>query len=257
MLIVGSILSSYYLGLYKTSISTVNDLLRIVSSSILPVTYAVIARLKNDRPQFNREVYKSQKTLASVVLPMGVGVFLFRELATTLVLGSQWAEASTLLGYWSLSSCVSVAFVYICDDVYRAVGKPKYSFYTHLAVILVLIPSVLVSAHIGYEVLIIVRPLIIIFELVARELALRKCSDVTALRFFKNSLPIIAATGFMTVVGVLLKAVSNRMLWQFAAIGICVVVYFGTLYVIPGGKIIIKGLLDIVLSGRKRTEKRS
>lgn len=252
VLIVGSILSSYYLGLYKTSISMVNDLLRIVSSSILPVTYAVISRLKNDKKQFNKEVYKSQQTLASIVLPMGVGVFLFRDLATTIALGRQWSEASTLLGFWSLSSCVSVAFVYICDDVYRAVGKPKYSFYTHVAVILALVPSVLVSARMGYEVLVVVRPLIILFELIVRELALRKCSDVSVLRFFKNSLPVIAATGCMAVVGVLLKLVASHMLWQFVAIGICVIVYFAILYILPGGRRIIKGVLDIVLSGRKR-----
>lgn len=246
ILIVGSILSSYYLGLYKTSISMVNDLLRIVSSSILPVTYAVISRLKNDKKAFNNEVYKSQQTLASIVLPMGVGVFLFKELATAIALGSQWAEAANLLGYWSLSSSVSIAFVYICDDVYRAVGKPKYSFYTHLAVIIALIPSVFVSAKMGYEVLIIVRPLIIIFEIIVREIALRRCSGVSVLRFFKNNLPILGATACMTVAAILLKMVSSGMLWQFVSIALCAAVYFVVLFILPGGKRVIADLLNIV-----------
>lgn len=251
VLIVGSILSSYYLGLYKTSISMVNDLLRIVSSSILPVTYAVIARLKNDRPKFDREVYKSQQTLASVVLPMGAGVFLFRELATMIALGSQWGEAATLLGYWSLASCSNISFVYICDDVFRAVGRPKYSFYTHLASIALLVPAVLISANFGYGVLIVVRPLLAIFNLVTREIALRKCSDLTILKFFKNSWCPIVATAGMALVGILLKSMSSAMLWQFATIGICVIAYFGILCALPGGKAIIASLLDIILPGRK------
>ena len=195
ILIVGSILTSYYLGLYKTSISLVNELLRVVSSSILPVTYAVISRLKGDRQRFDQEVYKSQSTLAGIVLPMGVGMFLFRELLTSLALGKEWAEAANLLGYWSLSSCVSIAFGYICDDIYRATGKPKLSFYVHLATVAALIPAVLVSAKMGYEVLIVVRSLLVIVGLVAREIALRRCSDVSMLRFFKNCLPIFIATG--------------------------------------------------------------
>lgn len=256
VLIVGSILSSYYLGLYKTSISTVNDLLRIVSSSILPVTYAVISRLKDNRSQFDEEVYKSQQTLAAIALPMGVGVFLFRDLATTLVLGSQWAEASTLLGYWSLSSCISVAFIYICDDVYRAVGKPKLSFYVHIATIVALVPAVRFSAKMGYEVLIVVRPLMVIVGLIAREIALRRCTDISILRFVKNTLSPIIATVLMTVVGGLLQLVSNRILWQFICIGICIVVYFGVLYVLPGGKGIIAALLDIVMPNRKKRKNR-
>lgn len=252
VLLVGSILSSYYLGLYKTSISTVNDLLRIVSSSILPVTYAVIARLKDDRPQFDREVYRSQQIMAAVVLPMGVGVFLFRELATTIVLGSQWAEAATLLGYWSLSSCISVAFIYICDDVYRAVGKPKLSFYVHIATIVALVPAVLISAKLGYEVLIIVRPLLVIAGLIAREIALRKCTDISILHFVKNCLAPLLATGCMVLVGSLLKLVSTNMIWQFAVIALCVVVYFVVLYVLPGGKAVIRSLLDIVVTRKKK-----
>lgn len=252
ILIVGSILSSYYLGLYKTSISIVNELLRIVSSSILPVTYAVISRLKDDRKTFNQEVYKSQQTLASIVLPMGVGVFLFKELATTIALGSQWVEAANLLGYWSLSSCVSIAFVYICDDVYRAIGKPRLSFYVHIATTVALIPAVLISAKIGYDMLIIVRPLLVIVGLIAREVALRKCTDISLLHFAKNSFSPMIATGIMAVAGMLLRQVSDSVLWQFASIGICVVVYFVSMYILPGGKSILSSLLDIVGINKKK-----
>ncbi len=251
VLIVGSILSSYYLGLYKTSISMVNDLLRIVSSSILPVTYAVISRLKDDRKAFNQEVYISQQTLAGIVLPMGVGVFLFKELATTVALGSQWSEAATLLGYWSLASCSNISFVYICDDVFRAVGKPKYSFYTHLASIAALIPTVLISAKFGYAVLIIARPMLAVVNLFTREIALRRCSDLSILKFMKNSLTPMIAVGCMVIAGIFLKMVSDTMLWQFAAIGICAIVYFAVLFVLPGGKDIITALLSIVLPARK------
>lgn len=256
VLIVGRILSSYYLGLYKTSISMINELLRIVSSSILPVTYAVISRLKNDKRAFNEEVYKSQQTLACIVLPMGVGVFLFQDLVTTLVLGSQWGEAATLLGYWSLSSCVNIAFVYICDDVYRAVGQPKLSFYVHIATIAVLIPAVLFSAKYGYKVLIIVRPLVVLFEIIAREIALRKCSEITVARFLKNSRPPIIATVCMAVAGVLLRLISTDMLCQFVFIGVCIVVYFGVLYMLPGGKSLIAALMDIMWVNRKGKAKK-
>lgn len=252
ILIVGSILTSYYLGLYKTSISLVNELLRVVSSSILPVTYAVISRLKDDRRQFNKEVYKSQCTLASIVIPMGVGVFLFRELATNLALGKEWAEAANLMGYWSLSSCVSIAFVYICDDIYRAVGKPKLSFYVHVVTVITLVPAVLISAKMGYEVLIVVRSLLVIVGLVAREIALRNCSDVSIFRFFKNCLPILVATAAMAVAGILLKMVSANMFWQLATIVLCVAVYFAVLFVLPGGKGIIISILEIVKTSNKK-----
>ena len=251
ILIVSSLLSSYYLGLYKTSISLVNEGLRIVSSAILPVTYSVISRLKNDEKRFNQEVYRSQQMLASIVLPMGAGLFLFRDLATNLALGSQWLEAADLLGFWSLATCIDIAFAYICDDVYRAIGKPRWSFVTHMAIIIVLIPAVYFSANIGYAVLVIVRPLTKIVGLVVREIALRKCSNISVFRFVKNSLPPILGVAVMWIAALVLQSLSKNVIWQFVSIGICAGVYFTVLYLQPSGRKILGDLIGIIRPQRK------
>ena len=56
----------------------------------------------------------------------------------------------------------------------------------------------------------------------------------------------------MVLVGSLLKLVSTNMIWQFAVIALCVVVYFVALYVLPGGKAVIRSLLDIVVTRKKK-----
>ena len=252
ILIVSTLLSSYYVGLYKTTISLVNQLLRIISSSLLPVTYSVISRLRNDQKNLAKETYNSQALLTSIIIPMGIGIFIWRDLAIQIALGPEWNEASTLMGLWALSSSISIAFEYICDDVFRAEGKPIYSFFTHMIYTVIMIPTVYWSALKGYEMLVLVRSALVVICLPIRAFYLKKCSEVRMIHFFSSSIPVFFASAIMAIVGTKLQYIFSNIAWQFIAMGICIIVYFVILSAFPSGRERINTLFTIVLVRRKK-----
>ena len=74
--IVGSLLTPYYLGLYKTSISMVNTGMGIITSATTPVLFAELSRRQSDDESFQLAFFHMQEKVALFVVPLGFGIFL-------------------------------------------------------------------------------------------------------------------------------------------------------------------------------------
>ena len=80
--IVGTMLSQHCLGLYRTSMSTVGQITSIITAATTPVLFSSLSRLQNDREQFNEMFFKFQKLVGILIIPIGIGIFLFSDLIT-------------------------------------------------------------------------------------------------------------------------------------------------------------------------------
>lgn len=246
ILIASALLSPYYLGIYKTSISTINMILRVVSASILPVTYATLSRFQNDRKRFSDTCYDSQALLASIVLPMGVGIFLFRDLATKIILGSQWGEATYFIGLWSIATSIIISFHYICDDIYRAIGKPKLSFWVHLITFVCTVPIVWIFGQKSFNSLVVSRSGIALIMIVMDMFILKRNSGISLRKFINNSAPIFISCCVMGIVAYCALLYISSIVGQIIIIIISVVIYFATLSHFDNGKRIMNSILKII-----------
>ena len=52
--IVGGILSVYYLGIYKTTMTTVNGIFAIVTSATTTVLFSTLSRLQNSKTEYDK-----------------------------------------------------------------------------------------------------------------------------------------------------------------------------------------------------------
>lgn len=241
--IVGSVLSSYYLGLYKTSVSTVNSFMNLITGAAMPVAFSALSRCQSDKIEFKNVFYRFQKTIALLVLPLGFGVFVYRETATDILLGSQWTEAANFLGMWALTSSVSIVFHNLNSESFRSIGKPKLSVLTQILHLVALIPVVLVSMSYGYEALTIARSLVRL-EMIAVSSTIAYLS--MGLNFFvslKNVLPQLLSSIVMAAVGILIKDLCGGILWKVVTILICCVVYAVCMLLIPSGRSQLLGII--------------
>ena len=124
---IGRALNAYYLGVYRASISTVGQFTSLITASILPVIMPAISRLQDNIPEMRKTLLKFQKYTSVLLLPIGVGIFLFQDLVTAIMLGDQWTEAAPFMGLWALMEVVTVIFARFCSNVYPAIGKPRIS----------------------------------------------------------------------------------------------------------------------------------
>ena len=237
--IVGSFLNQYYLGVYRTSITVVGQIIGIVTAATTPVLYSSLSRLQNDDNQFLSLFFKFQKTVGMLVIPLGVGIFLFRDLVVAMLLGNQWAEAAYFVGIWGLTSSITIVLSHYSSEVYRSKGKPKFSVVAQLLHIIVLCPVILLFVNKGFENLCTART-VVRFELIIVNLIIMHAFfKISSLKMIFNVSPAIMASLIMASVYYLLPEPSN-ILFKMAYVPICIVVYFLVILLFKNERDIIK-----------------
>ena len=231
LFIVGTMLSQHYLGLYRTSMSTVAQITSIITAATTPVLFSSLSRLQNDREGFNDMFFKFQKLVGVLVIPLGVGIYLFRDLITEILLGDQWLEASGFIGLWGLTSAVTIVLGHYASEVYRAIGKPKLSVLAQWLHIVVLIPVIMIFVNKGFESLCAARSLVRLELVVVQLMLMRVAVKMDIGRMFLNILPSSLAAGAMMLV--LLLPSSSSFGAQFLYIMLCVCIYFMVLMLFP------------------------
>lgn len=229
--IVGTMLSQHYLGLYRTSMSTVGQITSIITAATTPVLFSSLSRLQNNREDFNAMFFKFQKLVGILILPIGMGIFLFSNLITKILLGYQWMEASSFIGLWGLTSAITIVLAHYSSEVYRSIGKPKLSVLAQWLHIIVLWPVLLFYVNKGFEALYISRSLVRLELVLVQLLIMAVIVKMNVAKMFTNILPSVIAASSMLLI--MLLPSSESMLIQLLYILICICIYFAVILLFP------------------------
>ncbi len=246
MFIIGNSLNQYYLGIYKTSTSIVNTLMSLITASIVPVLFSTLSRLQNDTEKFNKMYFNAQKIASVFVFPLGIGVYLYSDLATKILLGNNWGEADKVIGVWVLTSAIMIVFGNFCSEVYRAKGRPKLSFLAQLLHLVVLIPVCIISSNHGFWPLVYSRSWMRMEFVLVHFIIMKYVIGISIGKTFKNVIPTVVSTFAMGVLIYFLQKISNSLVWSFISIIICSLFYFGVLYLFPSMKKEMNSILEKV-----------
>lgn len=241
--LVGMVLNSYTLGLYKTSISTVNSLMNLITGASMPVLFSALSRCQNRKEEFLNVFYRFQKIIALIVLPMGFGIFVYRDLATSLLLGSQWMETADFLGMWALTSALTIVFHNPNSEAFRSQGRPKLSVLTQILHLIALIPAVALSMGKGYKILVFTRSAVRLeMILVSSVIAYVSCGMCFS-RAVKGVFASLISALVMAAAGTLLCSLTNNIFCQIGTIFLCMLIYFSCMWILPSGR---KQLLELL-----------
>lgn len=230
--IVGIVLSTHYMGIYRTSITTVGQITALITAATTPILFSALSRLQDNSDEFKRMFFQFQKMVGLLVIPIGVGIFLFSDLITRLLLGSQWGEAANFIGWWGLTSAITIVLAHYCSEVYRAKGKPKLSVLAQFLHMAFLIPTILVFVHKDFETLCIARS-VVRLTLVAINLAiLYYLVRISPIAMLKNIFASILASLGM-VATILLLPTSDSIAIQIGYAALCSITYFAIIATFP------------------------
>jgi len=234
--IVGVALSDYYLGLYKTTISTTNAYVNLITVATTSVLFSALSRCQNNDEEFKKVFFKFQRMVAMLIFPLGFGMYVYRKLATSILLGSQWAETADFLGMWALTSALTIIFSHYNSEVFRSKGKPKLSVLSQVLHLVVLVPLLLFVADKGYAVLTASRALVRLEGILVSCIILRFSIGFRLKDVFRNVWPSLFSAGIMALAGVGLRILWDNIVWEIASVLICVLIYAGCMLVIPAGR---------------------
>lgn len=223
--IVARVLDAYYLGLYRTGMTTINSYMALFTSAITPVLFSSLSREQTDTDKFKRTFSRFQKLLSLVVVPMGVGIFIYRKLAVQILLGSTWEEVTDFMGLWALVSSLTIVFSNMASEVYRSKGQPKISFYIQVVYLFIYIPTIYISAKMGFEKLCVVSCLVRLIPIIADLIVLNGIFKISTRNVIDNVSYVLFATGIMAFAAWLLHGSTGSIIRQFATIFLCIIVY--------------------------------
>lgn len=246
--VIGRSLNQYYLGLYKNSTSMVNALFTIITGATTPVLFSSLSRVQHDENTFNRIFLKFQRLVSYLVLPLGVGVFMFRDLATQILLGSNWSEASDVIGIWALTGSIMIVLGNYCSELYRAKGRPKLSFIAQFFHLIFLIPACVIAASFGFWPLVYVRSFMRFQFIIVHFIIMKVIINFPIKEIFRNILPATISSIVMWMIGYFVQSIFNGMIWQFISILICSLIYIMFLLIFPSVR---KELFELVRSRRR------
>lgn len=229
--IIGTVLSQHYVGLYRTSMSTVAQITSIITATTTPVLFSSLSRLQNDDENFKQMFFRFQKLVGILVLPVGMGIFLFRNFITSILLGDQWLETADFIGMWGLTTSVMIVLSHYCSEVYRAKGRPKLSVLAQWLHIIVLWPTILFTVKYGYDTLCLCRSLIRLELGLVNLLIMYFVFRYSMVKMFSNIMPSLIASATMLLVLVLPQ--SNNLWVTLCYMLIASVLYFAILLMFP------------------------
>lgn len=239
---IGCMLSTYYLGIYKTSITTVTQFTSVITSAILPVIMPALSRTQHDYAAMREILLKIQKYLGILLLPIGFGIFMFSQLITDILLGRQWQEAVPFIGIWGLMEVITVVFQRICSNIFPAIGKPRISVTVQVLHLVVLIPAVYISIGYGFSVLFYTRAFIRLEGVLVSVIFAHVAIKLSFTSMVKNLIPEFLACVLMCIVAAFLLGINRSMVCSVLWIILSACMYACVLYLFPQERVIIKGL---------------
>lgn len=246
--LVGIYFSEYYLGLYKTSMATVNQVIDMFTSTVAPVAMASLARMQNDDAAFVRTYYGLLKIVGMIVIPLGVGIFIFRDFFTIILLGPKWLEAADFIGLWSIVRALNLLYGKFSVNVFSAKGKPVYGVISQVLTLVVLVPVVLICAPLGFKQLYIARSLVMIVTIIIQSILLWTVTKISFARITQRAFPCYLSTSVMAVFAMLIKCRCASLAGNAILVAFCIIIYFSTLCLFSDYRSEMKGLISKVSS---------
>lgn len=212
-------------GLFKTSIGTVTGIVGIISSATVSVLFAALSRVQNDEKKFEKVFVDYQKIVGLVVIPLGVGMFLYRDLLTSILLGKQWMNCTDFVGAYSFVYSVAIITNSFFSEYYRAKGKPRISMIAQLIYLCILIPATYFSSRISFDCLWVTTCCMVLVFTLIHFFILKMVFRADIIKMVKNVLLIAVPTCVMAVLSYVTQQFDDSVIWKIATIIPCCIVY--------------------------------
>lgn len=231
--IVSRYLTLYYIGIYKTGVTTIGSYIVILFNITSPILFSALSREQNNRENAIYIYYSFQKYCSLLIIPLGFGIFIYRDFVTMVLLGSQWSESSLILGCIALCMAYCVVTSLYNSDFFRAMGKPQIALLVQSIFTIILIAGLIPSASQSFEFLSIARAVLGFSYAIISTFCICIFFNVALLQILRNLIYPTIASLIMMAAAWGLQQVYSGVLWTIISILTCIIVYGIVIMVIP------------------------
>ncbi|OUO91210.1 hypothetical protein B5F41_10825 [Gordonibacter sp. An232A] len=242
--VLGALMSSYYVGLYKTSTNVCSSIMSVFTSAVIPIAFSALSRVQGDDERFESILLKMQRYLAMCIIPVSFCCLVYRHALTLLLLGGQWDETELFIGLWMFTGCINVVFGYMCSEAYRAKGCPSLCVFVQVAYLVPFLPCLYVSATLGYGYVSVVMPALRIVLAVINLTVLKMAFGVSPWRMIMNVWRVFVQSLIAVLPGIVVTALTDSLAVEVATAAFSVLIYLVLLFKCRGTREEACSLLD-------------
>lgn len=227
-LILSIFLTDTLVGMYKQPENMISSIFNIFSATFMSILFSALSRLNDqkDEKDFWNIVFKTQLTVATTIVPLSVGIYLYRELATQIMLGSQWDMAIVVVGLMALSTGIQTVMNNTASEIYRAKGEPKVSVLAQTLYIIWLIPLSVVSVKHGFDTFVKVRAFMSIIFMFIHYGIIRYRYQIRFSSVLSNvKYPVLASAVMYAVVWAVQRFAGENVLINLLGIPVGMIIY--------------------------------
>lgn len=239
LFLISNKFDQYYLGIYRTSIQTSTHIIALISSIIVPVLLPTYSIVQNDHNKLRDTILNIQKHLSIILLPIGLGIFLYDDLITNILLGNQWNEAAPIIGIWGFTHAIALLLSSNYTNAFIAIGKPHIPVIVQAIYATVLIPAIIIASGISFEYVYVTRALIKIWHIAINLFFIFITIKLSFIKTITNLIPEITGCLVIFAISTVMTTIGHSIFWQFFSISICCLSYFSTILFFKEERIIL------------------
>lgn len=241
--IIGTLFTEYYLGVYKTATTTVNQIISIITASTISVLLAGLSREQSHKEEYKKIYMNFLKGIGIFTIPLGVGLLMFDDVVCRILLGNQWGDATLIIGLWGFVLAESVIFNGMSGAVILSLGKPKELFISNIVQAILMVPAFYFGGKLGFKQMVIITSIVRVQLPAFQTFMACRLSKISFREIFAVIRKYCVASIMMGIFAIFVKKYCYNMFMSVFFVCICAVVYFMTLYCIPEGRCEINNYL--------------
>ena len=250
--VLGTLFSQYYLGIYKTGTTMVAQITSLISGATISVLFAGLSHVQHNYDEYKNLYFKFLKMIGILVIPLGAGILMYGDIVRSILLGSKWADADLLIALWGFVLAESVIFNDMSGVVTLSKGQPKLIFFSNMVQAAILIPSLYFAAQYGFTAVVIVSCVVRLQLPIMQTIIASRMSYISIKDIFFELKNYILSTVVMVAFAFISRNYLAEYINVYISIVLCIVIYFGCLYMIPGSRQELAGYVNMIKRrGRK------
>ena len=189
VLLLGSAFGDSLVGTYKLAFTTEKGIVALLGAIFSPVLISLISKFQQDDPEFKASLMRYQKAVSFLAFPVGIGMFVFRDGITRILLGSGWEAAIPIFGYFALVDCIKIAISDYISSMMNGRGKPYGSVLAQIPFLVCIVLCCVFARELGFETFTILRAGCTLVLILSYTLLCKPVLSVSPWRFYIGLVP--------------------------------------------------------------------
>jgi len=231
--IVGGFLGTHDLGLYRTGNAMVTLVFALIVGPLIPVLYSLFSRVGKDLPKLRELVTFVERLLVIVVIPVGIGLLVLRDIIPALIFREEWVGIGEIIGIIGITQAIAYT-VSVKQQVYRSIGRPEVETKIMLVSTIIRLPFYLISINYGILAFVCARLIATILGVINHLIFAKYIIQMGYGDYFRIMGIALFLGGTMFLVGwgsdSIIGTETNLILRAFAVVGVCTIYYGSIVY---------------------------